>query len=99
MLNKALALSLSPNSGWPAQVEKLLKEGSPFCSKNIAMQSSAEAQLVKEYARKLSLDYSKKGNLPISKEEWRRSLLSRYSWINENNVSTLYSQTQYQLYK
>ena len=99
LLNRALALSLSPDSSWPSQVEKLLKENYPLCNNAKISQCSAASQAVKEYAAALLSDPVSGGSEAISKEQWQSTLLSKYPWINGKNISKLYSQTQYQFYK
>ena len=99
LLNRALAFSLSPDSSWPAQVEKLIKESYPLCSKTKISHCSADAQAVKEYATTLLSDAVNGDSEALSKDQWQSHLLAKYPWVNGKNISKLYSQTQYQLHK
>lgn len=99
ILNAGLRLAMDWGDQWLRPIQQRLSEIYTHLSDESLNQCNTECQATMKFGNELIMQIAKLNDGDIDRVVWRERIRTRATWINEDNLSSLYSQGMYYAYK
>lgn len=99
VLNAGLNLAMEWGEQWLQPIQQRLAKRYTGLSVEELDRYNAECQAAMKFGHDLVYLMAERLGADVNMDAWRGQVLERYSWINESNLSRLFSQGMYYAYK
>ena len=95
LLNTGLSLAMAWDADWLKPIQPRLAEQFPTLTPEELDEINASCQQAMRAGHALVASLAKKDGINVGYSEWETEFLHHYPWVNQENLSRLFSQGMY----